>query len=152
LSQQNVRGILGVLIDLLNWFRIYKQRDFWIQIAAAIVGILLWGLIYPEEAAATPMLALLSFIMTNVVWAASKKPYSCIVGSSIGYGIYNLAVGAIVKDLSVVDAVIQVFVGMVIGFVFSWFAFFIFTVLGLIKWRGRDREKTSSDSNVTDEK
>jgi hypothetical protein len=154
LPQENVRGILGGLIDLLSWLRIYTQRAFWIQIAAAIVGILLWIIILPDESlggaiAAFPTLVLLSFIMTNIVWAASKKPYSCIVGSSIGYGIYNLAVIAILRrDLSALDAVICVFLGVVYGFVFSWFAFFIFTVIGLIKFERKKRGKDSPTSNL----
>ena len=156
MSEQNVRGILGVLIDLLNWLRIYRQRDFWIQIAAAIVGIILWMLILPGEslagaAAALPTMIFLSFIMTNIAWAATKKPYSCIVGSSIGYGLYNLAVSAIVYRLAVLEAITYVFLGVVYGFVFSWFAFFIFNVLGLIKWRRGNQAKISSTSNVTNE-
>jgi hypothetical protein len=157
LPQENVRGLLGVLIDLLSWLRIYRQRAFWIQIAAAIVGILLWIVILPNESlggaiAALPTLILLSFIITNVVWAASKKPYSCIVGSSIGYGIYNLAVlgvsNATVYHLSAVDAVVYVFLGVVYGFVFSWFAFFIFNVLGLIKFERKKQGEDSQASNV----
>jgi hypothetical protein len=157
LPQENVRGILGGLIDLLSWLRIYTQRAFWIQIAAAIVGILLWIIILPDESlggaiAAFPTLVLLSFIMTNIVWAASKKPYSCIVGSSIGYGIYNLAVIAILRrDLSALDAVIYVLLGLVYGFVFSWFAFFIFTVLGLIKFERKKQGKDGLPSSITSE-
>ena len=148
MSQQNVRGILGVLIDLLSWLRIYRQRAFWIQIAAAVVGILLWILILPSESlggatAALPTIVFLSFIMTNIVWAASKKPYSCVVGSSIGYGLYNLAVSAIVYHLSVTEAITFVFLGVVYGFVFSWFAFFIFNVIGLIKME-RKKQKQSN--------
>ena len=157
MSQENVRGIFGALIDLLNWLRIYRQRAFWIQIAAAIVCILLWIFILPDESlggAITAFLTLvfLSFIMTNVVWAASKKPYSCIVGSSIGYALYNLAVIAVgsatVYHFSAVDAVAYVFLGVVYGFVFSWFAFFIFNVLGLIKFERKKRGKENTTSNV----
>jgi len=153
MSQGNLRGILGVLVDLLSWLRIYRQREFWIQIAAAIVGILLWILILPSESlggatAALPTIVFLSFIMTNVVWAASKKPYSCVVGSSIGYGLYNLAVGAIVYHLSVTEAITFVFLGVVYGFVFSWFAFFIFNVIGLIKMERKKQGKDSPASNV----
>jgi hypothetical protein len=117
------------------------------------VGILLWIIILPDESlggalAAFPTLVFLSFIMTNIVWAASKKPYSCIVGSSIGYGIYNLAVIAILRrDLSTLDAIIYVFLGVVYGFVFSWFAFFIFTVIGLIKFERKKQAKDSPSSN-----
>ena len=155
MSQETPRGVLGGLIDLLNWLRIYRQRAFWIQIAAAIVGILLWIIILPEESiggalVAFPTLAFLSFIMTNIVWAASKKSYSCIVGSSVGYGIYNLAVIAILRhDLSALDAVVYVFLGVVYGFVFSWFAFFIFNVLGLIKFERKKPAKDSQPANVT---
>jgi len=146
LPQENVRGILGGLIDLLSWLRIYKQRAFWIQIAAAFVGILLWIFILPDESlggaiAAFPTLVLLSFIMTNVVWAASKKPYSCIVGSSIGYALYNLAVSAILYHLPIVAAITYVFLGVVYGFVFSGFAFFIFNFIGLIKWERKRQER-----------
>jgi len=153
MSQGNLRGILGVLVDLLSWLRIYRQRDFWIQIAAAVVGILLWILILPSESlggatAALPTIVFLSFIMTNIAWAASKKPYSCIVGGSIGYGLYNLAVSAIVYHLSVVDAITYVFLGVVYGFVFSWFAFFIFNVIGLIKMERKKQGKDSPVSNV----
>lgn len=154
MPQETPRGILGALIDLLSWLRIYKQRAFWIQIAAAIVGILLWIIILPEESiggalTAFPTLVFLSFIMTNIVWAASKRPYSCIVGSSIGYGIYNLAVIAILRhDLSALDGVIYVVLGVIYGFVFSWFAFFIFNVLGLIKFERKKQTKDSPSSNV----
>jgi hypothetical protein len=157
LPQENVRGILGVLMDLLSWLRIYRQRAFWIQIAAAIVGVVLWILILPSETlagaiAAFPTLVLLSFIMTNIVWAASKKPYSCIVGSSIGYGLYNLAVIAIQRpDLSMLDAIVYVFLGVVYGFVFSWFAFFIFNVIGLIKFERKKKGKDSPVSSVVRE-
>jgi len=152
LSQENVHGILGVLMDLLSWLRIYRQRDFWIQIAAAVVGILLWILILPSESlagatAALPILVFLSFIMTNVAWAASKKPYSCIVGSSIGYGLYNLAVGAIVYHRTVVEAITYVFLGVVYGFVFSWFAFFIFNIIGLIKIERKKQKQSNVVSN-----
>jgi hypothetical protein len=153
LPQENPRGALGALIDLLSWLRIYRQRTFWIQIAATIVGILLWIIILPEEflggaITAFSTLVFLCFIMTNIVWAASKKPYSCIVGSSIGYGIYNLAVIAILRrDLSTLDAIIYVFLGVVYGFVFSWFAFFIFNVLGLIKFQRKKQAKDSPSSN-----
>lgn len=151
LSKGELRGPLGVLVDLLSWLRIYRQRDFWIQIAAAIVGILLWILIFPSETleaatAALPTMIFLSFIMTNIVWAASKKPYSCIIGSVIGYGLYNLAVGAIVHHLSIMEATTYVFLGMVYGLVFSWFAFFIFNIIGLIKF---ERKKKRQDSLVS---
>ena len=153
MPQENVRGILGGLIDLLSWLRIYKQRAFWIQIAAAFVGILLWIFILPDESlggaiAAFPTLVLLSFIMTNVVWAASKKPYSCIVGSSIGYALYNLAVSAILYHLPIVAAITYVFLGVVYGFVFSGFAFFIFNFIGLIKWERKRQGKDSPVPNV----
>lgn len=152
LPQENVRGILGALIDLFNWLRIYKQRAFWIQIAAAIVGILLWIIVYPDEAATVPTVAFITFIMTNVVWAASKKPYSCIIGSSIGYGIYNLAAIAINKpELSMLEAIFQVLLGVVVGFVFSWFAFFIFNAIGLIKFERKKQGKGSPASNVARE-
>jgi len=151
LPQENVRGILGVLIDLLSWLRIYRQRAFWIQIAAAIVGILLWIIIYPNEAATVPTVAFITFILTNVVWAASKKPYSCIIGSSIGYGLYNLAAIAINKpELSMLEAIFQVLLGVVVGFVFSWFAFFIFNILGLIKFERKKQGKNTQTSNVAD--
>jgi hypothetical protein len=157
LSQENVRGSLGVLMDLLNWLRIYRQRAFWIQIAANLVGILLWIFILPDESlggavAALPTLFLICFIITNVIWAASKRPYSCIIGSSIGYAIYNLAVIAILRlALSALDAVIYVLLGLVYGFVFSWFAFFIFTVLGLIKFERKKQGKDGLPSSITSE-
>lgn len=156
MPQENVRGIFGVLIDLLSWLRIYRQRAFWIQIAATIVGILLWIVILPSESlggaiSALPTLVFLSFIMTNVVWAASKKPYSCIVGSSVGYGLYNLAVSAIVYQTPVLEAIMYVFLGIVYGFVFSWFSFFIFNVVGLIKMERKKQGKDSPSSNMTSE-
>jgi len=42
MSEKRVRGLLGFLIDVLSWLRMYKQRDFWIQIAVVLVGVFLW--------------------------------------------------------------------------------------------------------------
>jgi len=145
LSEKGVRGLLGFLIDLLNWLRIYKQREFWIQIAAVTVGIFLWIIILPSEEiggaiAATPTLIFLNFIMTNIVWAISRKPYSCVIGGSIGYGLYNFAVGAIVHHLSLIEILKSILLGVVYGFVFTWFAFAIFYFIGLIK-RGKKKEE-----------
>ncbi len=152
MPQENVRGIFGFILDLLNWLRIYRQRDFWMQIVAALLGVLLWILILPPESvagatAAFPSVAFLSFIMTNIVWAAVRKPYSCIIGSSVGYGLYNLAVGAIVYPLSLVELVTYVALGLVCGFVFSWFAFFILNMIGLIKMERRKQEQGSRVSD-----
>ncbi|NIO36485.1 hypothetical protein GTO27_02155, partial [Candidatus Bathyarchaeota archaeon] len=68
MSEKGVRGLLGVLVDLLNWLRIYRQRDFWIQIAAVTIGVFLWIIVLPSEevigaVAATPVLIFLNFIM-----------------------------------------------------------------------------------------
>ena len=145
MSEKEVRGLLGVFIDLLNWLRIYKQRDFWVQIAAVTVGVFLWIIILPSEEivgaiAATPTLILLNFIMTNIVWAISRKPYSCVIGGSAGYGLYNFAVGAIVHHLSLTEILKTILLGVIYGFVFTWFAFAIFYFIGLIK-RGKKKEE-----------
>jgi len=138
MSEEKVRGLLGVLIDLLNWLRMYKQRDFWIQIAAVIVGVFLWIIILPGEeivraVAAVPVLVFLNFVMTNIVWAISRKPYSCVIGGAIGYGLYNLAVGVVVHHLPLTGALRSLLIGMVYGFVFTWLAFAIFYFVRLIK-------------------
>jgi hypothetical protein len=149
LSEKGVRGLLGVLVDVLNWLRIYRQRDFWIQIAASVVGVFLWIIILPGEEivgaiAATPALVFLVFVMTNIVWAISRKPYSCILGGSIGYGLYNLAVGAIVYRNSLTSVFVDVLRGMLYGFVFSWFGFVVFYFLGLIKRPQKKGEQKQS--------
>jgi len=151
LSEKSVRGLLGVFIDVLNWLRIYRQRAFWIQIAAVMVGILLWIGILPDEEvtgaiAATPVLIFLNFIMTNIVWAISRKPYSCIAGGSIGYGVYNLAVGIIQHHLSQTEILLTMVLGMVYGFVFTWFAFIIFYFVGLIKLGAKKEEQKQSQT------
>jgi len=138
MSEKKVRGLLGVFIDLLNWLRMYKRRDFWIQIAAVTVGIFLWIIILPGEeiikaVAAVPVLFLLNFIMTNIVWAISRKPYSCVIGGAIGYGLYNFAVGVIVHHLPLTEVLKSLSVGMLYGFVFTWLAFAIFYFVRLIK-------------------
>jgi len=132
-----VRGLLGVFLDLLNWLRIYRQRDFWIQIATVIVGVILWAIIFLTEVsgAIAVMLGLifLSAIMTNIVWAISKKPYSCVLGGFIGYGLYYLAIAVVAYHLPLADILWYIFSGAIYGFIFSWFAFIIFYFIGLIK-------------------
>ncbi len=133
-----MRGLLGVFIDILNWLRIYKQRAFWIQIAVVIVGVFLWIIILPSEEIigvirAALILIFLGAIMTNIVWAISRKPYSCVVGGSIGYGLYNFAVGVIGYHLSLTEILLDILLGVAYGFVFTWFAFIIFYFIGLIK-------------------
>ena len=98
MSEKGLRGLPGVLVDLLRWLRIYRQRAFWIQIVTVIVGVFLWIPLNEEVVGAimaAPILIFLNAIMTNIVWAISRKPYSCVIGGSIGYGLYNLAVGVI---------------------------------------------------------
>lgn len=151
LPEKGVRGLLGVLIDLLSWLRIYRQRDFWIQIAAVTVGVFLWIIILPNEEvvraiAATPTLIFLTFIMTNIVWAICRKPYSCVIGGSIGYGLYNFAVGVIVHHLSLTEILKTILLGVVYGFVFSWFAFAIFYFVRLIKITEKKEEQKQSQS------
>ena len=155
LSEKRVRGLLGVLVDLLGWLRIYRQRVFWIQIAAVTIGVFLWIPLSAEvitaervaaAVAAAPILILLNAIMTNVVWAISRKPYSCVIGGSIGYGLYNFAVGAIQYSLSITDILVKIFLGMIYGFVFSWFAFIIFYFIGLIKIVKKKEEQTQSQT------
>ena len=151
MSEKGVRGLLGVFIDLLNWLRIYRQRDFWIQIAAVTAGVFLWIFILPSEdvvgaIAAIPTLILLNFIMTNIVWAISRKPYSCVIGGSIGYGLYNFAVGAIVYHLSLAEILLNILLGVVYGFVFTWFAFAIFYLVGLVKMSRKAEEKKQSQT------
>ena len=140
MSKETPRGLLGFFVDLLNWLRIYKERDFWIQIAIVFVGIILWMVILPPEGMggvvrALPSLFILCFIMTNITWAISRKPYSSIIGSLIGYGLYNIAVGIIVYRLSISDILVFTLLGTIYGLVFSWFAFTIFRLVGLVKFR-----------------
>ena len=145
MSGKDARGLLAVLVDLLKLLRIYKQRDFWIQVAAGFVGIFLWVIVREDIAgaiAATPSLFVLTFIMINVIWAGSQKPYSCVLGSLIGYGLYNLAVGVIVHHISITELLVAVFFGVIYGFVFSSFAFMIFNFLGLIKAKQDKGSKT----------
>lgn len=149
MSEKGVRGLLGVLVDMLSWLRIYRQRDFWIQIAASVVGVFLWIIILPGEEivgaiAATPILVFLVFVMTNIVWAISRKPYSCILGGSLGYGLYNLAVGVIVHRNPLTKVLVDVLIGVIYGFVFSWFGFVVFYFLGLIKRNKNKAEQKRS--------
>jgi hypothetical protein len=149
LSEKGVRGLFGVFIDVLTWLRIYRQRDFWIQIAAVIVGVLLWVIILPSEEeiargiAAAPILIFLNAIMTNIVWVIFRKPYSCVIGGSVGYGLYNFAIAVIVYHLSFMDILLNILLGVVYGFVFTWFAFIIFYFIGLIKIRKKEEPKAS---------
>ena len=135
MSEKRVRGLLGFFIDILNWLRMYRQRDFWVQIAAVVVGVFLWIVFQGVSGALGVLLVLvfLSFIMTNIVWAISRKPYSCVIGGSIGYGLYNFAVGVIVYHQSLTSVLMNILVGVAYGFVFTWFAFAIFYFIGLIK-------------------
>jgi hypothetical protein len=147
LSEKGLRGLPGVLVDILSWLRMYRQRAFWIQIAAAIVGVFLWIPLNEEVVgaiAAAPILIILNAIMTNVVWAISRKPYSCIIGGTFGYGLYNLAVGVIVHHLSLTEVLVNILLGMVYGFVFTWFAFIIFYFIGFIKMGKKKEEQKQS--------
>ena len=148
MSEEKVSGLLGVLIDLLNWLRMYKQRAFWIQIAAVIVGIFLWVTFEGVFGAigAVPVLVLLNFIMTNIVWAISRKPYSCVVGGSIGYGLYNLTVGVVVYHHTLTEVLRSLLIGLVYGFVFTWFAFAILYFVGLIKITKKKKEHKQPQS------
>lgn len=151
MPEKNVRGLLGVFIDVLNWLRIYRQRDFWVQIVTVTVGVFLWVIILPSEeiagaVAAALVLVFLNAIMTNIVWAISRKPYSCVIGGSIGYGLYNFAVGVIVHHLSLIEILAKIFLGMVYGFVFTWFAFVFFYSLGLVKIGKKKEEKKQSQT------
>ncbi|UCC33300.1 MAG: hypothetical protein JSW53_05910 [Candidatus Bathyarchaeota archaeon] len=146
-SDKGVRGLLGFLIDVLSWLRIYRQRDFWVQIAAVAVGVLLWS-IFEEvvgDIRVFVILGLLNFVMTNIVWAISRKPYSCVIGGSVGYGLYNLAVSAIEHHRSLTEVLLSSIIGVAYGFVFTWFAFAIFYLIGLIK-RGKKREERKQPS------
>lgn len=149
MSEKGLRGLPGVLIDILNWLRIYRQRDFWIQIAAVIVGIFLWVPLNEkviDAIAAAPILVLLNAIMTNIVWAISRKPYSCVIGGTIGYGLYNFAVGVIVHNHLLAQISLDILLGLVYGFVFSWFAFIIFYFIGLIKLGKKKEEQNQSQT------
>jgi len=148
MSEKRVRGLLGFLIDVLSWLRMYKQRDFWIQIAVVLVGVFLWVIFDwgVGAIAAVPILALLNFIMTNIVWAISRRQYSCVVGGCIGYGLYNFAVGAVVYHQSLAGTLVSTLKGMAYGLVFTWFAFAIFYFIGLIKIGKKKKEGTQSQS------
>ncbi|UCE43578.1 MAG: hypothetical protein JSV57_04250 [Candidatus Bathyarchaeota archaeon] len=148
-SDKGVRGLLGFLIDVLSWLRMYKQRDFWIQIAAVAVGILLWIIFEGVDGAVRVFLILvfLNFIMTNITWAISRKPYSCVIGGSIGYGLYNLAVGAVVHHQSLTEILLNSIIGVAYGFVFTWFAFAIFYFIGLIKTGKKKEERQQPNTS-----
>jgi hypothetical protein len=53
-----------------------------------------------------------------------------------------------VYHLPVTEALFQVFLGIAVGFVFSWFSFFIFTVIGLIRFERKKHGKDSPASNL----
>lgn len=147
MSEKGLRGLPGVLVDLLRWLRIYRQRAFWIQIATVIVGVFLWIPLNEEVAGAikaAPVLIFLNFIMTNIVWAISRKPYSCVIGGSIGYGLYNLAVGVIGYQHPLPQILLDILLGVIYGFVFTWFAFIIFYFVGLIKIGKKKEEQKQS--------
>lgn len=135
MSETKVRGLLGVLIDLLNWLRIYKQRDFWVQIASVVVGVFLWTILYQETLSSTAVLIVvfLSFIMTNIAWAISRKPYSCVIGGFLGYGLTYFAVSVVEYHQSLAGTLVSTLIGMAFGFIFTWFAFAIFYFIGVIK-------------------
>jgi len=119
----------------------YREKAFWYQIFATILGVFLWFLIsgisvHPISLA---IIILINSIMTNIFWAILRKPYSCVVGSSVGTGLYNL-VAALSKQHSGLEIVNDVVLGIVHGFVFTWFAFIIFYSVGLIKLSKKSEE------------
>ncbi len=136
------RGVLVVLADLLNWLRMYKKRAFWYQIFATILGVFLWLLIswIPINPFSLAIIIFIDSIMTNIFWASLKKPYSCVIGGSVGNGLYNFAVSVLVHKHSGLQTVEDVVLGVVHGFVFTWFAFIIFYSVGLIKLREKSEE------------
>ncbi|UCG94530.1 MAG: hypothetical protein JSW13_01880 [Candidatus Aerophobus sp.] len=136
------RGILVVFADLINWLKMYRERAFWYQIFATILGVLLWFLIagilvHPISLA---IIILIDSIMTNIFWASLRKPYSCVIGGSVGNGLYNFVAGALFHKHSGLEIVNDLVLGVVHGFVFTWFAFIIFYSLGLIKLRKKSEE------------
>jgi hypothetical protein len=135
------RGFLVVFADLLNWLRMYRERAFWYQIFATILGVFLWFLIsgilvHPLSLA---IIIFIDSIMTNIFWASLRKPYSCVIGGSVGTGLYNF-MAALSRQHSGLEIVNDVVLGIVNGFVFTWFAFIIFYSVGLIKLRKKSEE------------
>ncbi len=135
------RGFLVVLADLLNWLRMYRERAFWYQIFATILGVFLWFLISGilVHPISLGIIILIDSIMTNIFWAILRKPYSCVIGGAVGTGLYNF-VAALARQLSGLEVLNAVVLGVVHGFVFTWFAFIIFYSVGLIKLRKKSEE------------
>ena len=133
------RGFAGVLADVLNWLRMYKQRAFWVQIGATISAVLLWvpfvmGDLTPSLV--VNLIVVVSFlcsVVTNIVWAGLRKEYSCVIGTIIGFGLFYTAWGVVVRHFEDLMGILYMLLnGLVFGALFGYMAFLVFAISGLI--------------------
>ena len=147
------RGLSAVLVDVLNWLKIYKQRAFWVQIAATVSAVLLWIPFVSggfTEGLVVNLIVVVSFlcsVVTNIVWAGLRKSYSCVVGTIIGFGLFYAAWGVIVRQLKdLMEILLMLLNGFVFGALFGYMAFLVFAISGLISFpRKRRLGSESSD-------
>jgi len=135
------RGFAAVLVDVLNFLKIYRQRAFWIQIGATVLAVLLWTpfvSVGGDFAAGLVVnlivsLVFLCSVVTNLVWAGLRKNYSCVVGTIIGFGLFYTAWSVVVLQLrDLVEIVSGLLKGFLVGALFGYMAFLVFAVSGLI--------------------
>jgi len=150
------RGLAAVLVDVLNWLKIYKQRAFWAQIAATVLAVLLW---MPFVMGATAgslvnlfvIVAFLCSVLTNIVWAGLRKSYSCVIGTILGFGLFYATWSVLVllqRDLVQISLVLLQ--GFLFGALFGYMAFLVFAISGLISVPRRRRlNSESSGENQT---
>ncbi len=135
------RGITVIRRGLIKWLSIFKEGAFWYQIFAAVFGILLWiafSELWDIPTSTIIILTTICFIPTSIVWAGLKKPYSCVIGTTIGSGLYNLIVGALGPySHSPIETLGYIAQGLLYGFMFAYLAFILFCILGLIHMPGR---------------
>jgi len=154
------RGLSAVLVDVLNWLKIYKQRAFWVQIGATVLAALLWAPFAIDVSAGFSVdvfavmvnlfatVAFLCSIVTNIVWAGLRKSYSCVVGAIVGFGLYYVAWSVFgppqLRDS--VGILLVLLQGFLFGALFGYMAFLVFAISGIISFpRKRRLGSESSD-------
>lgn len=132
------RGFAAVLVDILNWLKMYKQRAFWVQIAATVLAVLLWIPFVMDSTVGllVNLVAIVGFlcsVVTNIVWAGLRKSYSCVIGTIIGFGLFYTAWGVIVLQFKdVMQILLGLLKGFLIGALFGYMAFLVFAISGII--------------------
>jgi len=138
MTKAATRGLSAVLVDVLSWLKIYRQRAFWVQIGATVLAVLLWIPFVLDMTAGLlvnliVILAFLCSVVTNIVWAGLRKSYSCVIGTIIGFGLFYTAWSVIVVQLKdLVQILLVLLQAFLIGALFGYMAFLVFAISGLI--------------------